>query len=318
MYKRLYTMNKLFLCTLFALLLFSDPGFSQQRAIEISRTSDKDGGITFYATRNTDYPITLLIDFTFLQNLQTSTRLPNATVLNRGRTRLLKLSRQGIVTSGVNYRYNTRTFTGCINTRPSEIEYLLPFADGTTARVRGLYNISEDFGQEGPEDYYAISFLVDKDNVIYNSRRGTVVSVSDPGNPDAENITFASTVNQVVLVHDDCTFIRYSTFKDGEIFVKPGDVVNAGEPLGIVAGDEFALGNQIRMMIYYLNDDVVVMDDQDRRGIHFWKYHKPLFRTSAAEFREVVRGDLIRSVHPEDIITQEMSRRERRQWERNQ
>lgn len=305
------------LCTILFLKFISTPDLhAQQTPFQITTDQDSRGGIQFYATTNTYVPLILTIDFTTLTNLDVSVALPHSSNLTGSRTRLLTLKRQW-EDQRINYRYRTRYHTGCLNTNPKEIEYLLPYPEESSARAGQVSYLGQMLGQDAPESWYALSFHPSDQTEITAARKGTVIAVRDGENSPSASLVYTSDRNFVILAHDDCTFVRYTTFQDNEIYVREGDIVQAGEPIGKMAGDEYQFGNQIRMLIYYRNNESVTMDPRDAEGVHPWHYVKPQFRTTDGEFTELNVGTEYISIHPEEIITSEMSRRERRQWRRD-
>ena len=96
-----------------------------------------------------------------------------------------------------------------------------------------------------------------------------------------------------------------------------GDIVNPGDPLGMASGEELGFGNQIRMLTYLRNDEPVVFDRTNDRTIQSWHYIIPQFRTNEGEYVLIEPDKEYISDHPEEVITTEMSRRERRSWSRD-
>lgn len=313
--KQLLIFSTWLLCS-FILNGFSHSADAQHRPIEVSYESNNRDGYSFYATNRTPIPMIVTIGFTDLRNLDASEALPYSRNVSGARTRLLTLSKQWTDQQS-HFRYNTRYYSGCLDTDPDDIEYLLPFKEGTVARASELSYLGEMVNRESPDDWYSISFLTENNTEIHAARKGVVIDIKDGENDPGSNLLYTSNRNTITVVHDDCTFARYSAFRDNEIYVGEGDTVYPGQPLGIMAGDEFELGNQIRMLVYYRNDESVVFDPMDAEGVSNWRYVKPLFRTTQNRSLHVTSGELYESVHTEEVITAEMSRRERRNWSRN-
>ncbi|MDZ7757017.1 M23 family metallopeptidase [Rhodohalobacter sp.] len=305
--------------TIITLLLFitlSSDTFARQSNVKIEVRGNSRDGYTFYANNQSPSPFIVTIDFTTLRNLRASTSLPYSRNVSRGRSRLFNLTKE-MDNFQTNYRYRYRTHTGCLNTEPDDIEYLLPYPEGVKARSGELSYVYNRLRKDAPEDWYSIVFYMEDDSIIHAARKGTVVSIRDGENSKYEGLVFSSNRNYVVVAQDDCTFARYSTFRDDKIFVDIGDTVYPGDPLGEMAGEEFGFGNQIRLLIYYRNDESVTLNREDSEGIHQWHYVKPKFRTSAGKSQIPESGSEYTSIHPEEVITEEMGRRERRRWRRN-
>ncbi len=301
---------------LLLLIILSTEAFARQSNVKIEVQRNSRDGYTFYANNQSPSPFIVTIDFITLRNLRASTALPYSRSVSRGKSRLFNLTKE-MDNYQTNYRYRYRTQTGCLDTEPDDIEYLLPYPEDVSARFGELSYVYRRLNQEVPEDWHSIVFYMENESIIHAARKGTVVSIRDGENSKYEGLVFSSNRNYVVLAQEDCTFARYSTFRDNKIFVDVGDTVYPGDPLGEMAGEEFGFGNQIRLLIYYRNDESVTLNREDSEGIHNWRYVKPKFRTSSSESVLPESGMEYISIHPEEIITEEMGRRERRRWRRS-
>ncbi|TVR34455.1 MAG: hypothetical protein EA390_02990 [Balneolaceae bacterium] len=291
---------------------------AQHSPIKITSEKNSNDSYTFYAENSSPLPYVVTINFTALFNLNSGRPLPYSANVSPGRSRLVNLS-PTISGQRTSFRYSYRYHSGCLRTNPENIEYLLPYPEGKKAVGGRLSNISDWIGQDPPEDWYSVVFYVDEeqDTEITAIRKGRVIAVRDAENTTSENLLFTTDRNYVTLLHDDCTFARYSTFRENGIYVKEGDYLYPGDPIGMVAGSEYRFGNQIRVMVYYRNDASISFHRGDVDGVHNWKYVKPLFRTAASESELIEVNQEYISIHPEDVITSEMSRRERRRWARH-
>ncbi|PWN06296.1 M23 family metallopeptidase [Rhodohalobacter mucosus] len=313
--KQILTFSTWILCSIM-LSGLSHSANAQHRPIEVTYEANNRDGYSFYAINRTPIPMIVTIGFSDLRNLDASEALPFSRNVSGARVRLLTLSKQWSDQQS-HFRYSTRYHSGCLDTDPDDVEYLLPFREGTFARASELSYLGEMVNREAPDDWYSISFRTENETEIYSARKGVVVDVQDGENDPGSNLLYTSNRNTVTVVHEDCTFARYSVFRDDEIYVSEGETVYPGQPLGKMAGDEFELGNQIRMLVYYRNDDSVVFNPADADGVSNWRYIKPVFRTTQNRSLHVTSNELYESVHPEEVITSEMSRRERRKWSRS-
>ncbi len=305
--------KKCFLSISFALFFIFNADARQTTPYQITTERDSRGGIQFYANTETPVPLILTIDFTTLRNLDVSVALPYSTNLTCTRTRILILRRQW-EDQQINYRYRTRHHSGCLNTYPSEIEYLLPYPEGIQAIGGTSSYVGEMINREAPEGWYSLFFDVPPQTDVRAMRRGTVVAVRDGvRRSENANLIYRSDRNFVIVMHSDCTFARYTTFENDHIYVQEGDLIQAGDPIGKIDNR-----HQIQVLVFYRNDESVTIDPRDSQGIQNWHYVKPLFRTTVDHFSEIERGATYKSIHPDEIITSEMSRRERRRWARDQ
>lgn len=302
--------------TLLLFIILSSDTFARQSNVKIEVQGNSRDGYTFYANNQSPSPFIVTIDFSTLRNLRASTSLPYSRNVSRGRSRLFNLTKE-MDNFQTNYRYRYRTHTGCLDTEPDDIEYLLPYPEEVKARAGELSYVYDRIGHDTPDDWYSIVFYMEDESIIHASRKGTVISIRDGENSKYEGLVFSSNRNYVVVAQDDCTFARYSIFRDDKIFVDVGDTVYPGDPLGEMAGEEFSFGNQIRLLIHYRNDESVTFKPEDSEGIHNWHYVRPKFRTDTGMSLIPEPGTEYISIHPEDVITEEMGRRERRRWRRS-
>lgn len=301
---------------LLLLIILSTEAFARQSNVKIEVQGNSRDGYTFYANNQSPSPFIVTVGFSTLRNLRASTSLPYSRNVSRGRSRLFNLTKE-VDNFQTNYRYRYRLHTGCLNTEPDDIEYLLPYPEGESARFGELSYVYERINHEVPEDWYSIVFYMEDESIIHAARKGTVVSIRDGENSKYEGLVYSSNRNYVIVAQNDCTFARYSIFRDDKIFVDVGDTVYPGDPLGEMAGEEFGFGNQIRLLIYYRNDESVTFNREDSEGIHQWHYVKPKFRTNSGESVLPESGLEYISIHPDAVITEEMGRRERRRWRRS-
>ncbi|HLZ90044.1 MAG TPA: M23 family metallopeptidase, partial [Puia sp.] len=88
-------------------------------------------------------------------------------------------------------------------------------------------------------------------DTIYAARRG-VVSAMDVSN--TENDAGANTTtnwNYIEIFHADGSFAEYGIIKKDGALVRPGQTVEAGAPIGIVGGDQYGRGAEIRFSVSY-------------------------------------------------------------------
>lgn len=286
-----------------------------QRAVQIDYDRGSDGQYTFNAISTFAAPHVVVLEFTTLTNLNPSRRMPLVTNISGRRTRLLTLN-PIVERQRSRFNYTYRYYPGCLNATPDDIEYLLPFEESAVASAGFANYVYRRIGAEEPDGWYSPIFYVEDGTTIHASRKGTVISVQDVGMESNPERHYSSERNYIRVVHDDCTVARYSVFKNNEIFVEPGDVVFPGDPLGIVAGEDIGFGNQVRLLLYHINDESVIPDENGDTDSNRWRYVQPKFRTAAGERVSLESGEEYKSIHPEEIVTEEMSRRERRRWNR--
>lgn len=300
-------------CSFLLLLLpFSITAQNASKPISINVDRNSDGEPTFYAVNISSTPYTISIEFYDLENTLPPSPNPYVRTVRPGRTRLVKLRKSGGNNAGPRYRYRYSYNLGCYNTHPDEeLEYLLPVAEGNTTRIMKLSYVGKLVDQEEPEGFYALGFTADDDDTVFTTRSGTVSRVINKYKDAELSNYFTSNYNYVEIVHDDCTFGMYKHLKKDSFYVEAGDVVEAGAPLAKVvprAGDKPA---KFRFSLIYKNDEYTKGDKTS-----YWNYARPSFRTSTSKKVILQPDQEYVSVHPEEVITQEMGWLERRRWKR--
>ena len=261
-----------------------------------------------------------IVEVTFpeLQNLQPDILLstPIRVTVPPGTRRIFTLRKitQGEPTR-MSYRYHT--FKGCTNPNvDTGFTYLLPVAPGKETRIFELYYVAKKYGGESePKDWYSLSLHVHSGDTVFAARSGRVTEVRDKADlPDSAGISYASGENFVEISHNDCSFGNYRVFRDSAIFVHPGDWVEAGQPIGIAAGERYTGGPQVQFSVYYNFEQEIIKDGQPTGGMHRWAYVPLKFWTKDQGKIHPTNRSAYTSVHPPDLITQEMTKKEAKKW----
>ena len=103
----------------------------------------------------------------------------------------------------------------------------------------------------------------------------------------------------------------YEIFKENRIFVKVGETVQAGQPLGLVGGKNFNGGSHARFSVFYAFVESVKKDGKETGKKHYTAYVPILFWTDG-KLQKVEKGATYKSEHPESIITKEMTKKEKK------
>lgn len=306
--------NKVFIA-LFVITSFSVSALAQNtiREVSISVERNKDDEPTFYADNNSYTPYVVSVEFYNIRNSLPPSPNPVLKTVKPGRARIIRLEKTGISSGGIGYGYQYNISIGCLDTVPDkDIEYVLPVAEGKQTEVGNLYYLGEVINQESPEDFYSLTFSAENGDNVYATRKGTVTKIVDMHEDSNLDKYFTSEYNYVQVVHDDCTFANYRHLKKGTITVTEGDQVYAGDPIAKVVPRTESENPQFRMMINYRNPDY----ERGNEEIEYWSYVKPLFRTKNEKRAELKNNQAYISVHPKEVITQEMGWLERRRWNR--
>ncbi len=286
---------------------------SQPREVEVSSrySADKEEYV-ITVKNNTSVYKTVVIKFNLLKNLDPSTALPAIVDVSPGASkRAIRLTKSGVGTP--NFSYSVTHYSGCARPKhDDEIIYALPIGKRKITqpiKLTSLGNFIKD--DEIPENWNAIGFKMEAGDTIFCSRRGVVERIYENSNEAGNGVTFTSDENHIIMRHEDCTFSRYANFETKEIFVKVGQKIEVGEPLGLVNKEPYGSSIHVRQLFY-----ATPIEEQIREGKTKIEntYFPITYKTDKGEITEWDYGKNYTATLNENLITQEMSKREIKKW----
>lgn len=287
----------------FFLLLLLLPAWAvaqQEMAVKVSYERSPKGDVTFYAESESYVPYTVSLTFSKLTNSTYQEGMVHQTPVGHGRTRLLTLRPVTENTPiGFSYRYTYKKGNSRLETDTNYV-YLFPIPEGKVVRANYMVSLDRVLGKEDKKRITGLGFFTTAGDTICASRGGLVTEVVDNSASTSENTTFQATENYLEVCHKDGTFLRYKLFRNNGIFVSPGDNVVAGQPLGIIGGENYKQGSHLRYIIY--------CPDLES---HFYV---PDFYLSPEEVGKPVAHKMYKSWHPVEIITREMSKKQKNKF----
>jgi Peptidase family M23 len=293
-----------------SLLVVSGCAFCQ-RAVDVNYDQDAQGNYTFSYTNKAFCSYILQINFSTLQNAISDHPLPLVTEVRPGSGKLLRLSKEKAA-EPIQLKYGFTSYKGCLHPMvDTGFVYLLPIAPGKETQVYEIRNNSKTT-PDGRQlkDWYAIRMRMKTGDTIYASRRGVVTEVNVSSGQNDAGVSGPDADNYIEIFHKDCSFGEYGIIKKDGSFVKPGQVVEAGQAIGLVGGDKFGRGSEARLSVTYnqLEDDGQKNEAVGKNGvrqmvfsvyvpIHFWtKYNgKGMLK----------HGATYTSEHPAKLLNQE-------------
>jgi hypothetical protein len=295
------------------LLIFWGSTLFSQRVIEFKYDQDASGNYQFYSFNHAFCNYILEVNFTSLVNVKPNPILPFRAEIRPGKDKLFKLLKEN-ANSPMQFKYTIKYNKGCINpTVKTDFIYLLPISPDKEAQAYELLN-REKTNAADPEakNWYVIRLRMRPGDTIYAARRGTITEVEDKSNLNDSGVTSIGYENYLEIVHGDCSFARYGVLKRNSALVKPGQFVEAGTPIGLVGGDRFGRGSDIRFSVYYNQE----LEDSLGGGIRklYWVYVPLKFWTKKNGKGMLKHGASFTSEFPESIITQEMTKLEIKNW----
>jgi hypothetical protein len=236
------------LCCLFLL----KPSLFSQKPVTVSYQQDMHGNYHFTCINRAYCNYILEVGFTNLDNARSDHALPWLGVVKPGSSALFTLSAENTA-NPLQFKYGITYYKGCIDPKvDTSFTYLLPFSPGRSAQVYELGNLSRPApGEPEAKNWYAVRFRMKPGDTIYAARRGTVTEVDVSSTQNDAGVAVTDGDNYIEIVHGDCSFAHYGIIKWNGSFVKPGQAVEAGDPIGLVGGDKYGRGSEIRFSVTY-------------------------------------------------------------------
>lgn len=290
--------NKLLL--IFILLtLFSNKSFSQYTEVDqislyssridnpIKVTAEENGEkIRFYAENRSAYPYTLIMKFQNIYNL--SPYVSSKTYTLRPGSNNLEVFTIRNVGETYNYSYSYSYSLGATKRKIDEYyPYLIPIS--THKKIKPYTNHFSN-------TTYRDSFVMSKGDTLFAMRKGKITATSTM----YHNNDRISNDNSLEIMHKDGTIMVIQNLPEKSLIVPRLKKVYPGQPIAILSLDadiivslyRFAPGNKLKSISIFYHAG------KDRRIM----YTKDLTTSKV--------------IHSKNIITKEMSRRERRKYKK--
>ncbi|HEX9513928.1 MAG TPA: peptidoglycan DD-metalloendopeptidase family protein [Puia sp.] len=283
--------------SLLSTLLFLQSSLFSQRTVEVSYAQDGKGNYVFSCINKAFCNYVLSIEFTTLENAQSDHSLPYEAEVRPGLNKLFTLS-QVKGTDGIQLKYKSSYRKGCLHPSFSpDFTYLLPIAPGKEAQAYEIWNTANNSAGNGQVDSsYTIRLKMKPGDTIYAARRGVVSAIDVSNTENDAGTTTTGSWNFVEIVHGDCSFGQYGVLKKDGAFVRPGQVVETGTPIGLVGGDRYGRGSDVRFSVSYNGGPFSAPTP-----LQFW--------TKKNGKGRLKHGGIYISEHPQAIIALEMSKK---------
>ncbi|HZE83969.1 MAG TPA: M23 family metallopeptidase [Puia sp.] len=298
-------------------LLFLYHSSFSQRLIEVSAQQDAQGNYNFVCVNRAWCNYILYIGFTTFDNARSDHALPYKEMVRPGSNKLFKVSSID-PKNAIQINYKMSFAKGCIDPQVNpDFTYLLPISPGKQAQA---YEIGDtprsDSGGRGTGSLYAIRLKMKPGDTLYAARRGTVTELDVSSNLNDSGVANSGSGNYIEIVHADCSFGRYGVLRRNSAFVKPGQLVEAGQPIGLIGGDRFGRGAEARFSVYYNRPQANAPDPQNasqprqsgKGDEAAWAYIPLKFWTKKNGKGMLRHGADYISEHPTAILTQEISK----------
>jgi Peptidase family M23 len=246
----IFCRKKLFL--IFSFLLLSGFSLLAQRMIDVKYEQDSKGSYVFSCFNHAFCNYILELGFTTFNNVKSDRSLPFHGEVKPGYNKLFTISALD-PQQPVQFNYNSGFQKGCMHPQVNrDFIYLFPITPETSAQV---YEMSPDKSTDSAA-WYLLRLKMKPGDTIYAARKGTVNVIEDQHGANDAGQTSAGTENFIEIAQADCSFARYGILKKNSALVKPGQLVKAGQPIGLVGGDAYGRGSDLRFSVYYYQEDM--------------------------------------------------------------
>jgi hypothetical protein len=223
-----------------------------QRIIEVNYQQDQKGGYTFSCVNYAYCNYILDLGFTAFDNLKCDQPLPFHGEVKPGFNKLFTISAID-AQAAVRFKYSNGFQKGCMHPVVNQnIIYLFPITPGKNAQV---YEMSPSYKSADSAAWYVLRLKMKPGDTIYAARKGVVNMVEDQNGANDAGQPSIGTENFIEITQVDCSFARYGILKKNSSLVKPGQQVKAGQPIGLVGGDAYGRGSELRFSVYYYQEE---------------------------------------------------------------
>ena len=331
-------MKKLIL--ILACILILQPLLFAQKTIEVSCLKNTGGGYSFYAYNNSKINNVIHLYFTEISNLTSSIKLPYDGDVKPGNNYLFSLTPENaLLANDFKYLYNTHY--GCLKSMIDlNFPYLLPVNIGknVVAKLMQSADHIEDarfiidslshmktkakiICFDTPKtDYYLdsnvrkyVSFELNYGDTIYAARKGKVYSLIVPSKLETEIDSFHARVSNIEIYQNDCSFANYQGIHN--VLVEEDQEVEAGQPIALAGILTKTSKATLTFSVSYYDYRNRYKIDSGYIPFSFnYTYINPTFFTKEGGVNFLEDGKAYTAVHLEEIITREMTKRERKRW----
>ncbi|MCS4433853.1 M23 family metallopeptidase [Aquiflexum gelatinilyticum] len=289
------------------LFLFCFTWLDLSAQVKLEAEKDANENVTLIATNTDLVPYTVKIEFTTLNNLQSSGGTITYAVANPGRGAVSRLKRIN-VNEGVGYNYKYTSYRGSYSAKSKEeVAYLIPVSEGVEVTIQPMTDINNTLkGETNNNNYVGISFRFENPTLICSPRKGVISQIKIDEELKGQNYSYSSLDNFIEIYHEDGTFTRLSVLKPGSAKVKLGDTVFPGQPLTESSGEKYESGPHVRMIQSRLKK----YDNE----LKWESFPVKLYDNEKGEI-QAENGKKVVSTHPIEMITKEMTKKEIKNFE---
>tara|TARA_Y100001934_G_C12170485_1_gene686472 strand:- start:57 stop:983 length:927 start_codon:yes stop_codon:yes gene_type:complete len=196
---------------------------AQDLKIEYKVNDDKT--VDFSYKKLSPNTVTVIVNFSFLENTMSSTRMVEKVSNPEGKLFKLKPMNNE---QNIGFNYSYLFFNYDINPKvDDDFVYILPYKKEAQMFVKELSYLGSTYSnKKEPKGWKSYSFSSDEVQRVFPVRKGVVIDVVKDHDVDTtKTFTYNNKMNSVKIEHNDGTIALYSGFNRDEIFVNVGDIV---------------------------------------------------------------------------------------------
>lgn len=299
------------------ILFMPDIVSGQKKPFQIKSERKDDKSVVFSFEKNFPGSVHVIIEFKMLENSSGKRTVTKSVKGYSGNLFTLKPlnSDRGI---GFSYTYNY--FIGNKNAKPDlEHKYALPFKPGKSIHVKKLSYLGNKYGKEAPKNWTSFQFLTEPNDTVCAARKGLVIKIVDDNKPNAQlDYGYRQDANYILIEHDDGTIARYGVIREKGGLVKVGEEIFPGTPIAISGTYDKPENSQLRFSIYYMDKDMdynIFKEYTLQNRPDIYAYLNPKFKTKEY-LGELHSNKDYTVVLDDEMITSEMSKRERKKYQK--
>jgi hypothetical protein len=295
--------------------MYSSASLFSQRVIEIKYELDSHGSYVFSCFNNAYCTYILDLGFTVFKNLRSDQPLPFHGEVKPGYNKLFGISAVD-PQSATKFNFSSKYQKGCMHPLVNpDFTYLLPISPGKEAQSYEMspdklpdttsHNASKSVGEQKRDSvsWYVLRLRMKAGDTIYAARKGIVTEIQDQGGANDAGQLSVTTENFIEIVQADCSFARYGILRKNSALVKPGQAVKAGQPIGLVGGDSFGRGSDLRFSVYYYQEEYTPGQNGGRH------YIIPMIWTKKNGKGRLKHGVAYTSEFPPAVLDQELPKK---------
>lgn len=307
------TLLCLFLVGAKGLLFAGSSGVKVQAKMNYKKRSME---ITCFSEKN--YPCTVELSLDELENFDQKYKRGDVlhVVVSKGQDAFLSLKAKSDATPRISI--TSDFIKGNLMSKPDlDYTYLLPVSNGKKAQVRSLkYNGKTSDCDLEPKNWHGLSFKTHSGDTIYASRRGIVTGLKDNNASTDSKMLHSYQENFVEICHADGSFATYRLFQNNGLFVNEGDLVEAGQPIGIIGGENYVEGSHLSFTVSHPTVEHVSEGSLSKTK-YYREYIPTKFHTKEDPSVQLTDNSSYTAVKTLDLITREMTKAEKKAFTEN-